>query len=451
MYQVTKTSINTKHELYGYCSKMTSLSRSLYNASLFRVRNIFTGFDKESLSDLEKEVFSEVLQTEQACNCKIRNIISYNSLEKMMRITANPDFFAGLPMQSAQAMVKKAVTDFQNWKKALRKYHSNSFGFTGKPQMPHYIKSEKTTCYITNQDAVYKNGYLKLPLIKTRMCLPKIPENAVLKEVKIKPYYNDFLILCTFEVPDVPVNHQNTHVAAIDFGVDNIAAFITDEGHSFLYKGGAIKSCNQYFNKSKAELVSVLTKGHSRKNVSSHKLRNLSRKRDCFINDQLHKISKSVIDNCIKYHVGTIILGVNKGMKQHSNIGKANNQAFASIPLRRLAFMITYKAQRAGITVLEQEESYTSKADFLCGDYIPVYGKDDEKAVFSGERIKRGLYKSGSGIVLNADLNGAANIMKKAGIEVSEMNTDAMQNPIVFDFRRLNSKSIPVKGIAAAM
>lgn len=451
MYQVTKTSINTKHELYGYCSKMTSLSKSLYNASLFRVRNIFTGFEKESRSDLEKEVFSEVKLTEQVYNCKIRNIISYNSLEKMMRVTANPDFFAGLPMQSAQAMVKKTVMDFQNWRKALRKYRSNPSGFTGKPQMPHYLKSDKTTCYITNQDAVYKDGYLKLPLIKTRMCLPRIPENAVLKEVKIKPYYNDFLILCTFEVPDVPVNPQNTHVASIDFGVDNIVAFITDEGYSFLYKGNAVKSCNQYFNKRKAELISVLAKGHNPQKVSSRRLRNLSHKRDCFINDQMHKISKSIIDNCIIYHVRTIILGTNKGMKQHSNIGKANNQAFLSIPLSRLAFMITYKAQRAGITVLEQEESYTSKADFLCDDYIPVYGKDDEKAVFSGSRVKRGLYKSGSGIVLNADLNGAANIMKKAGIEVQEINTDAMQNPIVFDFQRLNSKSIPVKGIVAAM
>ena len=190
MYLVTKTNINPKHELYDYCSTMTALSKNIYNAALFRVRNIFTGFNKDSLSDLEQEVFDEVGLTENTYNCQIRRVISYNSLEKLMRANNNPDFFAGLPMQSSQAMVKKATTDFKNWLASLKHFKADPTLFLGKPGMPHYIKSDKTTAYITNQDAVYKNAELKLPLIKKRLPLPNVPENAALKEVKIKPYYN---------------------------------------------------------------------------------------------------------------------------------------------------------------------------------------------------------------------------------------------------------------------
>ena len=448
MYLVTKTNINPKHELYDYCVAMTALSKNIYNAALFRVRNIFTGFNKDSLSDLEQEVFDEVELTENTYNCQIRRVISYNSLEKLMRANNNPDFFAGLPMQSSQAMVRKATTDFKNWLASLKHFKADPTSFLGKPGMPHYIKSDKTTAYITNQDAVYKNAELKLPLIKKRLPLPNVSENATLKEVKIKPYYNEFIILCTFETPDVPINTKYTHVAAIDFGIDNIVALITDEGKSFLYKGGAIKSCNQFYNKRSSELRSIITKGHKNANVKSKQLSILSRNRDQFINDQMHKISKNVIDICLANNVGTIVLGINKGIKQHSNMGRSNNQAFVSLPISRLAFMITYKAQHAGIIVIEQEESYTSKADFLSNDLIPVYGKEKGEVSFSGSRIKRGLYKSATGIIINADINGAANIMRKAGFTINNKISD-MVNPVIMGFKELNNKSIPAKGIVA--
>ena len=287
-----------------------------------------------------------------------------------------------------------------------------------------------------------------MPLVKKRLPLPDVPENATLKEVKIKPYYNEFIVLCTFEIPDVPIKTNLTHVASIDFGIDNIVALITDEGKSFLYKGGAIKSCNQFCNKRSSKLKSIITKGHKKAKVKSKQLNILSRNRDQFINDQMHKISRDVIDICLANNVGTIVLGINKGMKQHSNMGKSNNQSFVSLPISRLAFMITYKAQRAGIVVIEQEESYTSKADFLSNDVIPIYGKEKGEVSFSGSRIKRGLYKSATGIIINADINGAANIMRKAGFTIND-NVSNMLNPVIIGFKELNNKCIPVKGIVA--
>ena len=192
----------------------------------------------------------------------------------------------------------------------------------------------------------------------------------------------------------------------------------------------------------------VITKGHKKAKVKSKQLNILSRNRDQFINDQMHKISRDVIDICLANNVGTIVLGINKGMKQHSNMGKSNNQSFVSLPISRLAFMITYKAQRAGIVVIEQEESYTSKADFLSNDVIPIYGKEKGEVSFSGSRIKRGLYKSATGIIINADINGAANIMRKAGFTIND-NVSNMLNPVIIGFKELNNKCIPVKGIVA--
>ncbi len=139
-------------------------------------------------------------------------------------------------------------------------------------------------------------------------------------------------------------------------------------------------------------------------------------------------------------------------MKQNIGIGKVNDQLVYSVPLSTLRRLITYKAEEYGITVIEQEESYTSKADCTSSDYIPTFGVDDEKADFSGRRICRGIYKTASGMNINADLNGAANILRKAFPDVWDNTADwsFLQTPEVSGFHELNPQSIPVKRIAAA-
>ena len=166
----------------------------------------------------------------------------------------------------------------------------------------------------------------------------------------------------------------------------------------------------------------------------------------------MHKISRSIVEYCLSHGVGTLVLGENKLWKQRSSIGSANNQKFVSVPIFLLKSLIEYKAAACGITVIRCEESYTSKADFLSGDYIPTYGIDDETACFSGKRVKRGLYLSGTGEVVNADLNGAANILRKAMPSAWEGVTDFafLKNPEVFGFHELNPQGIPVKRIEAA-
>ena len=455
-YSVAQRVISKKDSIYDYCDDLSRKSKLLYNASLFRIRNIFTGYEKEHLTSNEAEVFGEVkLLHESYPGIHVQKVICYKHLEKLMRVTENPDFFAGLPMQTAQAIVKQAVTDFNNWLKSLKAYAKHPEDFLGRPKMPHYKKDSLTTVTVTNQDAVLypeESGVsLKLPLIKERILLSNISGRSTLKEIKIKPYYGRFLLCLTMEEPDITETLSMPHVCAIDFGTDNFAAIVCDDHSSAIYKGGAVLSKIQWFHKQRAKYVSIITKGHEKKHAVSKRLRDLSFHYANFVKDQCHKISRSIIDFCMEHQCGTLILGVNLLWKQKSNMNKINNQNFVSMPITLLRTMITYKALNAGIRIIEQEESYTSKADLIANDRIPTYGVDDKDASFSGKRIKRGLYRCSNGMILNTDCHAAANIMRKAIPDIWKDTRDYtfLSAPDVYGFHKLNPKGIPVKGIAA--
>ena len=455
-YRVTQRIISSDDLLYPYFDDLCRKSKLLYNAALFRVRNIFTGYDKEHRTENEVEVFQEVALLQRSYpNMHVRRVISYTHLEKMMRVTENADFFSGLPRQTAQQMVKQSVTDFKNWLASLREYKKHPEKYLGKPKMPRYKKSDLTTVIITNQDAVlYRDDIgmsLKLPLQKQRLYFSNLSSDSVLKEVKIKPYYGRFLLCLTLEESDVAFDPSGSHVCAIDLGTDNFAAIVCDDYSSAIYKGGAVLSKIQWFHKQRAKYVSIITKGHEKKHAVSKRLRDLSFHYANFVKDQCHKISRSIIDFCMEHQCGRLILGVNLLWKQRSNMNKINNQNFVSMPITLLRTMLTYKALNAGIRIIEQEESYTSKADLIANDRIPTYGVDDKDASFSGKRIKRGLYRCSNGMILNADCHAAANIMRKAIPDIWKDTRDYtfLSAPDVYGFHKLNLKGIPVKGIAA--
>ena len=424
-YRVMQSQVARGNYIFDYCDRNAEYAKLLYNAALFRIRQIFTGYDKEKRSDNETQVFSEVaLLEDQFPSIHVKKVISYCHLEKLMRVTDNPDFLAGLPMQSAQNVLKQAVQDFKDWLKALSDYKKH---FTDHGTL------------------------LKLPLVPERLYLPNLSNKAVLKEVKVIPFYDRYIISLTLEEPEVPLRPDLPYLCSVDFGIDNFAAIVCNDGSSKLYKGGAVLSDCQWFHKSRAAAISIITKGHDRYTASSRKLNSISVNHHNFINDQCHKISRDIIRFCMEHRAGTIILGENKFWKQNTSMGAQNNQVFVSMPFSLLKNMITYKAEREGIAVITQEESYTSRADITAMDYIPVYGVDDEKVDFSGRRIKRGLYRCSNGLVINADCNGAANIMRKAvpdawnGTESFEF----LALPEVSGFHELNPKSNSVRGIDA--
>ena len=380
---------------------------------MYRLRQNFTSFSKEVLTDNENEVKKEIELTVLKTNLsKPRYSISYKFLEKLMRITNNPDFFTSLPMQTAQAVLKDAVKDFKCWLVSARSYNLNPTAFTGRPKMPKYKKSDLNILKFTNQDCILRNGTLKLPKTKITVPFPNIQEGAKLKEVQIKPYYNNFKIIVITDIKEENKNN-NTFIysCGIDFGVDNIASIVSNDGKCLLYKGNVIKSVNRRFNKRYAELSSVADKLGQPK--VTNRMKSVSDYRNRFINDYFHKISSDFVKYCIENKIGKVVMGSNKGWKQNINIGKTNNQNFVSIPYATLKWMLRYKLERNCITVIEREESYTSKASFLDNDEIPTYKEEDKKTCFSGKRITRGSYKTKNGTVINADLNGAANILRK--------------------------------------
>ena len=434
--------------LFAWCEALSMLAKNLYNASLFRIRQIFFGWDKapEKRSEHEKTVFAEIDKLHvEFPDMKVKKVISYKHLEKLMRVTKNPDFFAGLPMQTAQAVVKDAISDFKNWLSACKEYKKDSSKFLGKPKMPGYCKSPYRTFTLTNQDAVFyrvqaddthpESTEMKLPLTSVRLPMPHMRPEDDLREVKVTRSYGRYQICCVVAVPfdSLPTR---TGLAGLDLGVANIAALVFTTSHAYVYKGGAILSHNRLFAKKKASAVSTLTKGHKPKHVESRHLERLSRRHSDFTRDTLHKIANDIIVRCIKHEAGILVIGKNPLWKQNAKMSKRNNQNFVNIPHAQLIDYITYRAAKYGIMVVLQEESYTSKADLIAKDFMPVYGQENGKPKFSGVRAERGTYSCSNGLDINADCNGAGNILRKAIPTAWDQVTDYrfMATPVSIKF-----------------
>jgi len=200
-----------------------------------------------------------------------------------------------------------------------------------------------------------------------------------------------------------------TYIAGIDLGVNNLVALTSNKPafQAVVVNGRPVKSTNQYYNKRRAELQKAL--GHT---GTTARMERMTNKRNRRIEHYMHTTSKRIIDILIKEGVGVLVIGKNDGWKNGIEIGKRNNQQFCFIPHARLISMLKYKAELVGIKVIVTEESYTSQASLLDLDALPVYDRTD-KPKFSGKRIKRGLYRASDGRIINADINGAGNTIRK--------------------------------------
>ena len=208
---------------------------------------------------------------------------------------------------------------------------------------------------------------------------------------------------------------DNGIYAGIDIGLNNLATIGFNNGKGLIINGRPLKSINQYYNKKKSELSSELERRNKSKN--SKRLNRLTTKRNNKVKDYLHKASTMLVNQLISNNVCKVVIGKNDGWKKEINIGKRNNQNFVNIPHAVFIEMVCYKCKLNGIEVVLREESYTSKCSFI--DNEPIKKHDS----YAGRRVKRGLFRSENGTFINADLNGALNILRK---EVGEFN----YNPI---------------------
>ena len=288
--------------------------------------------------------------------------------------------------------------------KQSKDYEKNPSKYKGKPKLPKYKKGNKqnmivfttTTCRIKKDGCIHFVKNIIKP-IKTSVK----PEE--LKQVRIVPKATCYIVEVVYEKKEQDLNLDKSRILSIDLGLNNLCTGISNVGEKpFIINGRIMKSFNQWFNKTRAKWMEFVgDKG------TSKRLKWLNNRRNFWIEDKLHKISRRIIDYCIEYNIGTIVIGLNKGWKQEINLGKKTNQKFVELPHSKLIDKITYKGKLVGIDVQTTEESYTSKVDHLAFESL---GKHD---IYLGKRKKRGLFQSSIGKLLNADVNGAIGIGRK--------------------------------------
>ena len=295
----------------------------------------------------------------------------------------------------------------------------------GKPELPRYKKTGYKSFFITNQDChIYEEdeGFaLKFPYTKYRLYLgTSLPEGYErMKQVNVARYYDTYKISIVYEASEQTASGTGEGIIGIDLGVDNFIA-IAGMNESILVNGRVIKSRNQYYNKERARLYSIYDRqNRDTKRRTTRRMERLSKKRNNWMTNYMHHCSRYIVDYCISSQIGTIVIGKNEGWKQNSDMGKKSNQQFISIPHSRLISLLRYKCEEKGIRLIETEESYTSRSSFVSRDEM-------EEGKASGRRISRGLYENEDGSIVNADINGAANIIRKVYPEI-EIPLESLQ------------------------
>ena len=411
---------------YIWAMKECSLNTSLYNRTLYILRQAFSG-KHENIPE-----YVDIIKKER--------FISVFDLITRMRKLNNKDFRALLKDNEAAQTVKKCVETFSTWFKALSAYKNNLKKFTGKPRMPRYKKEANGdklfSVSFTYMDArIQKDGTIN---IRKDFKLPIKTELTSLQELRLVPKQGCVEIQIFYKTKISPADLDYNKAVGIDIGIDNLMAVTSNEGSiSHLVNGRPLKSINQFYNKTKAEIVSKLAE---RNTDTSKRLRHLNLKRNNKIKDYMHKASRSVVELMVENKIGNCYIGHNTGWKQEVNIGKRNNQNFVSIPHSQLIWMLEYKAKEVGINVETHNESHTSKCSFLDNEDICHH---DE---YLGKRKKRGLFVSSDGRMLNADINGAANILRR-GLGNAFAPHKAMFNPIKIDIEKKHPMSVSDQGV----
>lgn len=317
------------------------------------------------------------------------------------------------------------------------------------------------TAVFTNQACLLKNQMngqvsLKFPGTREKLPLGRFPpgRSRSLKEVKVVPVHGIFEVHIILEedIEAIPKTETPCRCISIDLGIENFAAIANNIGEApILVRGNVIKSRNWWYNREVASAVrqEMRCQKDCCQFVPTRRIHNLELHRKRFFRDYFHKISTRLITYCVEHRIDTIIVGKNVGWKQKISMGKNNNRNFAAIPYEMFIHQLCYKAERKGIRLICQEESYTSVASFLDGDPIPVYGDTDSTLLkFSGQRRYRGLYVTKRGERIQSDINGACNIMKKAvpGAYDGIKNLGYLKSPVSWRYQDWYSSGALPKG-----
>ncbi len=344
--------------------RLCQTSRELYNRANFLMRQAW--FNQQHLKFKQLPDINVLIRETKALDCF-----------KQLHNT-----------KTAKQTIRKVLTDWSNFKKALTAYGKDRSKFLGCPKPPNYKDKMAQVIFYNETIKGGQKGVALERLTATNNCF-SVPYREGYKQVVITPKAFGFVIEVQYENSEKAKKPKvsKDKVATIDIGVNTLAAITYDQNRPILVNGRIVKSINQWYNK--------------------RPCKSRLRKRYFRLENYFHHVSKFIVDLCVKEGIGRIIIGRNEGWKQGNKLG----QNFQYIPFFNLLEKIKYKATIAGIDVTFTEEAYTSKASFFDGDDLPAY--DEGEPVISGDRKHRGLYVSKDGFAVNADVNGSLNIGRK--------------------------------------
>ena len=386
MYLAVKQQLNNLNkEEYLVLRELCHVSKNLYNQALYEIR---------------QEYF------------KSKKCLNYYDVCKKLQGTEN---YSLLQAQMSQQTLKTVDDNFKSFFELIKKKL--------KARIPKYLDKDEFF-KLTIPTVSIKDGKIQLPYSrqyakehnKIYLKVPNILNGKKVKQVWIIPRQNARFFEVQYIYKVEPKEKKPTKNAlAIDLGIDNLCTCVTSSGKSFIVDGKKLKSFNQWYNKETSRLNSI--KDKQKIKGYTKKLYRIVTKRSNRVSDILHKSCKYIINYCIDNNIDTVVCGMNKDFQRHSNLGKVNNQKFTQIPFGKIRNILNYLCELNGINFIEQEESYTSKASFWDRDEIPVFSSESKVNYdFSGKRVHRGLYRSKNGMLLNADLNGSLNILRKSNV-----------------------------------
>ena len=316
MYKILNVQISKRKypDVFQYLDNTAHLANNLYNAALFRQRQMITSAKKdESLwTANEREIRDEITHAVSLMR-KPRNIpksgaMSYSFLEEVMRVVYNPDYYVvGLSSQTAQHTIRMVCDGIKSFYASVKAYNADPSKFTGKPSLPNYKRKQGASSFVlTNQDCAIrqnsKGHYVaKLPLTKAVVPLGRtIP--GILKEVHVSPCNREYKVSFVFNdeqaVSDIP--NKSKRITAIDIGVDNLMAITNNCGlPCLLYKGGYAKSVNHHYNKQIASIMSKQTSDSKAYFIPTRRYYAVTNKRNNRLHDFMLKTGKHFITWCV--------------------------------------------------------------------------------------------------------------------------------------------------------
>ncbi|AFY50165.1 transposase, IS605 OrfB family, central region [Nostoc sp. PCC 7524] len=345
--------------------------------------------------------------------------------------------FGAMYVSSAQQTCNNVAEAFKSFQELTKLWKRGEL--PDKPSLPKYRKTGLFTVTYPKRWLKLTDDGIRIPLgnqVKTWFGVDAIylpmPSNLKwedIKELRILPRNRCFYAEFVYPTEDVKSQLNKSRVLGIDHGIDNWLTCVSNVGTSFIIDGKHLKSLNQWYNKRVATL-----KENKEQGFWSKQLATITEKRNRQMRDAVNKAARLVINHCLENSIGRIVFGWNQRQKDSANMGRKANQKFVQIPTAKLKERIFQLSQQYGIDFVETEEANTSAASFVDSDSLPKYGEKPEDWKSSGKRVKRGLFRTASNWYINADANGAANIISKVaatlGINLSGVSRGALTTPL---------------------